>query len=118
MDTQNYAQAVVARAIPARHYLCMDNLAHIRKLRGLSQTQLAELVGANQATISKIESGEGNPTLSMIRRIAKALDVEPMQLFSLGQLQQRVLDAMDQIDDPTKREAAVLVIESMAIKRQ
>lgn len=118
MNVQNYAQAVVARFIPVGHYLCMENLAHIRELRGLSQQQLADRIGANQATISKIESGAGNPTLSMINRIAKALDVEPNQLFSMGQLQQRLLAAIAQIDDPAKREAAVIVIESMALNRQ
>lgn len=118
MDVQNYAQAVVAAFIPWAHNLCMDNLARIREARGLSQNQLADMIGANQATISKIESGAGNPTLSMINRIAKALAVEPHQLFSMTRLQQRVLDAISQIDDPARREAAVIVIESMAVNRQ
>ncbi len=117
MDTRNYAQAVVALCIHWAHNLCMENLAHIRETRGLSQKQLAEMIGANQATISKIESGAGNPTLSTINRIAKALDVEPHQLFSMTQLQQRIFDAIAQIKDPASREAAVVVIEAMAKNR-
>ena len=118
MELNFYAQAVVARIIPIGHILCMDNLAHIRELRGLSQKQLADMIGANQATISKIESGTGNPTLSMINRLAKALEVEPHQLFSLSAIQQRALSAVEKIKDPARQEAALIVLESMAVNRQ
>lgn len=40
-----------------------------RKLRGLSQTQLAELVGTRQPKISEYENGEGNPTWETLSRI-------------------------------------------------
>lgn len=117
MPAQSYAQAAMAGYIPLRHYLDMDNMARIRHERGLSQVELAEMVGANQATISKIEKGVGNPTLSMINRIAQALRVHPSALFELDPLRQRTLRAIDAIDDAAKKEAALIVIESMAGKR-
>lgn len=117
MLAQNYAQPMIAPNIPARHYLDMDNMARIRAEKGLSQMQLAEMVGANQATISKIEKGVGNPTLSMINRIAKALEVHPSALFELDPLRKRAFRAIDGIDDAAKKEAAVIVLESMAGKR-
>lgn len=40
-----------------------------RKLRGLSQKQLAELVGTKQPKISEYENGEGNPTWETLSRI-------------------------------------------------
>ena len=45
-----------------------------RKEAGLTQTQLAELVGTTQSVISQVESAdyEGH-SLAMLRRIAKAL---------------------------------------------
>lgn len=92
----------------------MDNLARIRSERGLTQSQLAEAIGANQATISKIESGRGNPTLDLINRIAAALDVHPSALFSRDALEQRALDALDHLVDVKAKEAAVIVLESMA----
>lgn len=95
----------------------MDNMANIREARGLTQRQLADMVGANQATISKIESGTGNPTLSMINRIAKALRVHPSQLFSMGSLQQRALDAILAMQDEREREAAIIVLEKMVGRR-
>ena len=109
-----YAQSVVERYVGVCQLLDMDNLARIRSARGLTQIQLAQAVGANQATISKIESGAGNPTLSMINRIAAALRVHPSALFSRGALEQRALDALDHLDDDKAKEAAIIVLESMA----
>ena len=41
----------------------------------LSQSQLSEKTGIPQADISRLESGEANPTLDKICRIANALDM-------------------------------------------
>jgi ribosome-binding protein aMBF1 (putative translation factor) len=43
--------------------------------KGWSQTKLAEEVGTKQANISRIESGLANPTLILITKITKALDI-------------------------------------------
>lgn len=115
-SSELYAQAVVTPVIPAWHTFEMINMSHIRQMRGLSQMQLAERVGANQATISKIEKGIGNPTLSMITRIAKALNVHPSELFGMEPLKQRALEAIDHIKDPSRKDAAIIVLESMADK--
>jgi transcriptional regulator with XRE-family HTH domain len=111
---ENYAYAVVARGFLRWQVLDMDNLARIRKARHLTQTQLAEAVGANQATISKIEKGSGNPTLDMIQRIAAALKVHPSQLFTRDALEQRAVDALDKMTDDHTKEAAIIVLETMA----
>jgi len=113
---QLYAQSVVARGGLRWHLLDMDNLKRIREARRLTQTQLAEAIGANQATISKIERGEGNPTLDVINRIATALHVHPSDLFSRGALEQRALSALQCLNDEGAREAAIIVLESMAAR--
>ena len=46
-----------------------------RKKRRFSQKQLSEVTGVTQADISRYESGEGNPTLDTICRIANGLDM-------------------------------------------
>ena len=43
--------------------------------RGWSQTQLAEAIGSRQPVISRLEQGNGNPSLSTLQKIAKALDL-------------------------------------------
>jgi transcriptional regulator with XRE-family HTH domain len=94
----------------------MDNLTKLREARGLTQAQLAQMVSANQGTISKIERGSGNPTLDLIQRIAAALGVHPSELFTRDQLEQRLLQALQNLDDDRAREAAVTVLEAMARK--
>ncbi|MFY0633652.1 MAG: helix-turn-helix transcriptional regulator [Vannielia sp.] len=63
-----------------------DSLARLRKERGLTQAQLADAAGINQATISKIERGEANPTLSMLRKITEALAADDEITEFLGQV--------------------------------
>jgi len=48
-------------------------LTRLRILRGLTQKQLAELVGTKQPSIARLESGATEPRISSLRRIAKAL---------------------------------------------
>jgi len=48
-------------------------LTRLRILRGLTQKQLAELVGTKQPSIARLESGATEPRISFLRRIAKAL---------------------------------------------
>lgn len=95
------------------HTAAMDKVREIRKARGLSQVELAEKAGVNQATISKVERGNMNVTLENITAIATALGVEPVQLFSLPELQARALLAISRID-PARRDAALVVLEAMA----
>lgn len=51
--------------------------SQIRKRRiqaGLTQKQLAAKAGITQSVLSRVESGGGNPTLSLLEEIATALD--------------------------------------------
>lgn len=45
-------------------------IKYLRKERGLSQQQLAEEMGVTQATISKIENGQIDPSIGIIRKCA------------------------------------------------
>ncbi len=49
-------------------------IAKIREERGMTQAQLAKLVGTKQQVISRLEKGEQrNPTVDTLERIAHAL---------------------------------------------
>ncbi len=52
-----------------------------RKHRGLTQSQLAELLSTSQSAINRIEKGHQNLSLEMLARIGEALDSE---IVSLG----------------------------------
>lgn len=60
----------------------MTNIAHYRKLRGLNQDELGDLVGVKQPHISRIENGDEGPPLRLFREIADALGVTLSDLFA------------------------------------
>ncbi|HMS72987.1 MAG TPA: helix-turn-helix transcriptional regulator [Baekduia sp.] len=47
-----------------------------RTARGMSQTDLARLVGTTQSAIARLESGGRPPRIDTLLRIAEALDCE------------------------------------------
>jgi DNA-binding XRE family transcriptional regulator len=49
-------------------------VARLRIRRGLTQAQLAEMVDVQEATITRLESGSRIPSLSLLKRIAAALN--------------------------------------------
>jgi transcriptional regulator with XRE-family HTH domain len=48
-------------------------VARLRMKRGLTQKELAKLVGTRQSSISRLESGKSQPSLSFLRRVVEAL---------------------------------------------
>ena len=50
-------------------------------MRGISQTQLADLCNSSTGYIGEIESGKRFPSVKMIERLASALAVESWYLF-------------------------------------
>lgn len=48
-------------------------VARLRMLRGLTQAQLAKLVGTRQSSIARLESGKTQPSLAFLRRVIDAL---------------------------------------------
>jgi len=51
------------------------NVKQLRQARGLTQAQIAKLSGLPRATWSNLESGAANPTLSVLHKVAHALQV-------------------------------------------
>lgn len=59
-----------------------NKVRQLRKMRKLSQQELAEKAGMDFTSISEIESGLRNPYLKTIYKIASALKIEVRELFS------------------------------------
>lgn len=53
----------------------IQSLINARKSRNMTQKQLAQRTGIDQADISKIENGNGNPTLHLLKRLADGMDM-------------------------------------------
>lgn len=58
------------------------NIARLRRLRALTQIDLAALTELTQSTISRAEAGDDGTTLKTYRAIARALDVPLADLFA------------------------------------
>lgn len=56
-------------------------IKEIRKLKGITQVELAKRLGISQGAIQKLETGERGLDLDWIEKISKALNVEPWQLL-------------------------------------
>jgi len=49
-------------------------VTRLRMLRGLTQAQLAEMVGTRQPSIARLENGTSVPSLSFLQKVAAALN--------------------------------------------
>lgn len=56
-------------------YIIIQAIIDARRKMHLTQKQLSERTGINQADISKIETGVSNPTLRMLNRLAEGMDM-------------------------------------------
>jgi transcriptional regulator with XRE-family HTH domain len=59
-------------------------IGRIRQQRKLSRRVVADLADIHENTLKRIESGEGNPTLSVLFGIAEALGVKIHDLVCKG----------------------------------
>ncbi len=56
-------------------YEIIRSLIGARNSQNLTQKELADRTGMSQADISKLENGERNPTLELLKRLADGLDM-------------------------------------------
>lgn len=57
------------------------HVKRLRRERGLTQRELADLLGVRQPFVARIESGRGNLSLRKVETIARALGVDPHELL-------------------------------------
>lgn len=108
------------------HLWAMDfgkRLATLRKQRGMTQQTLADAVGSHVTMIRRYEGGETQPTLDVIRNMARALSVSADALVFEH-------DERDPVDElrlqfevisqlpPEERSVVKEVLDSLIIKYQ
>jgi len=54
-------------------YDIIQAMIDARKSRNMTQKELSEITGITQADISRIERGTRNPSLEMVKRLAKGM---------------------------------------------
>jgi transcriptional regulator with XRE-family HTH domain len=102
----------------AWHLALGQRLAQLRKLRGLSQEELARRVGAIQVVISDYENGKSRLFAETAVRFAAALDVPVQELLQVSKPvavepahkpSRKLLRRMEQIERlPRRKQTALL----------
>ena len=96
-------------------------LAKIRKDKKMTQQQMADLIGIHVSQIKRYESGDTQPSLEVLRKIALALNISAdLLLFDKeerepsGDLKMQ-FEALEQFNDDEKRIAKEL-LDSLILK--
>ena len=58
-----------------------ENVRHYRKLKGMTQEQLAADAGMERSYVSDLERGTRNPSVVALGRLADALNIQPSKLL-------------------------------------
>ncbi len=78
------------------------NIRQYRKVRGLTQAQLAEAVGISVEMTGKLERGQAKPSFDTVSSLVDVLDVPPAVLFGAqldGLPKGRRADTLNQINE-------------------
>ncbi|MGN0805023.1 MAG: helix-turn-helix domain-containing protein [Candidatus Coproplasma sp.] len=63
-------------------YVTGNTIKKLREDKGITQSQLADMLFVSPKTVSKWETGKGFPDVSLLEDISKALNVSITELFS------------------------------------
>ncbi|HOY38822.1 MAG TPA: helix-turn-helix transcriptional regulator [Bacteroidales bacterium] len=92
-----------------------DKIIQLRKLRNLSQTDLAQKVEASRTIIGNYERNENTPSIEMIIKISKVFNVSVDYIIGEGVLSQydkevlKRIDDIEKLDDETKNKMFFLI---------
>ena len=64
-------------------------IKELRKTKGYTQEKLSEAIGVDSKHLSRVECGINFPSLDLLSKISKVLDVEPSMLFQTAYLKDR-----------------------------
>ena len=88
-----------------------NNLKKIRLEKGLKQSELAELVGVEDKTISRIEVGGNYPSIDLLVRLSEALGCELVDFVNFSD---KIIDSINELskDDLKVLEKFISILKS------
>ncbi|MCP4021877.1 MAG: helix-turn-helix domain-containing protein [Desulfobacteraceae bacterium] len=105
-----------------------EKLSKMRHDKGLTQQQMAAMIGVGIAQIRRYEKGKSSPTLEVIKNIAKTLGISADELlFDKGEgvadnriMDKKLLEQFEMVSKlkPSDKEAIMTIIDSMIIKNR
>ena len=60
-----------------------NRVRELRKLKGLTQEQLAEVIGVSRQTINAIETGKFDPSLTLTIKLVRFFKIDLESMFDL-----------------------------------
>ena len=58
-----------------------DNIRKYRKIKNITQKELGETIGISTTYLSDIETGRTNPSIKTLKKIAKGLEINYVELL-------------------------------------
>ena len=74
-------------------YVTGSTIKQLRERRGLTQAELAQMIGVSSKTISKWETAKGLPDISLLQPLAHALGISIIELMNGEQITNRNVSA-------------------------
>jgi len=98
-----------------------ENLRTVRKKKGLTQEQFAEVLGTSLNHIANMERGEKFVSAELLETICETLKVSPSALFyspELVSIDNSVLSKIDKIIDEQCKMTRKLIHDSIEFKKK
>jgi transcriptional regulator with XRE-family HTH domain len=93
-----------------------EEVKRLRQAKGWTQEQLAVYAGSSQPTVNLLEAGKRNPSASTLEKLARALEVEVVDLFPKPQTPQPSLE--DAAQSEALQEALAVLFQGLARRGQ
>ena len=74
-------------------YVTGNTIKQLREGRGLTQAELAQMIGVSSKTVSKWETAKGLPDISLLQPLAQALGISVIELMNGEQITNRNVSA-------------------------
>jgi transcriptional regulator with XRE-family HTH domain len=93
-----------------------EEVKRLRQAKGWTQEQLAVYAGSSQPTVNLLEAGKRNPSAATLEKLARALEVEVVDLFPKPQTPQPTLE--DAVQSEALQEALAVLFQGLARRGQ
>ena len=74
-------------------YVTGNTIKQLREGRGLTQAELAQMIGVSSKTVSKWETGKGLPDITLLQPLAQALGISVIELMNGERITNRNVSA-------------------------
>jgi transcriptional regulator with XRE-family HTH domain len=93
-----------------------EEVKRLRQAKGWTQEQLAVYAGSSQPTVNLLEAGKRNPSAATLEKLARALEVEVVDLFPKPPTPQPSLE--DAAQSEALQEALAVLFQGLARRGQ